>query len=535
MRFAVVDLFAGAGGLGEGFSRAGFDNVLSCEAEATFTETLKLRHFARYTSQEGLHKDYYRFLTGELELGALYARHPEAASKASASSLKYKLGSETKNKTFHERLRQQVGEQEFGLLGGPPCQAYSLAGRSRRLGSKGTKREQNKRAAEFYKDEKHALYLNYLETVAFHRPAFFLMENVKGLLSAKKADNAERGSVFKDILEGLGKPTETLETLGVKKDDRGNKLAPVKYRLMPLVPPEELFGFELASPKPSDFVINAKDFGIPQSRERVFILGVRQGVGIDSIELQKSSTRTVWDTIGHLPRLRSGLSKSEDSFENWLRAIENNSKIFFAGSKHLSALTDVLADLRALNEPLTRASYQAVSNPPANPSSELENFLADKELGHWTQHETRGHLESDIVRYLYCALAAKELGRSPTLKDWDGNLEKMRPNHQNIEMNGNGLETNTHLDRFKVQIAEQPSSTITSHISKDGHYFIHPDPVQARSLTVREAARLQTFPDDYYFCGPRTEQYIQVGNAVPPFLAFKIANSIKSALELNLG
>ena len=120
MRFAVVDLFAGAGGLGEGFSRAGFDNVLSCEAEATFTETLKLRHFARYTSQEGLHKDYYRFLTGELELGALYARHPEAASKASASSLKYKLGSETKNKTFHERLRQQVGGRNSDCLGGHP-------------------------------------------------------------------------------------------------------------------------------------------------------------------------------------------------------------------------------------------------------------------------------------------------------------------------------------------------------------------------------------------------------------------------------
>ena len=187
--------------------------------------------------------------------------------------------------------------------------------------------------------------------------------------------------------------------------------------------------------------------------------------------------------------------------------------------------------LQDLNEPLTRASYQAVSNPPANTSSELENFLVDKELGHWTQHETRGHLESDIVRYLYCALAAKELGRSPTLKDWDGNLEKMRPNHQNIEMNGNGLETNVHLDRFKVQIAEQPSSTITSHISKDGHYFIHPDPVQARSLTVREAARLQTFPDNYFFCGPRTEQYIQVGNAVPPYLAYRIAIAIKASMS----
>ena len=531
MTMMVVDLFAGAGGLGEGFSRAGFDNVLSCEAEAIFTKTLKLRHFARYSSQESFHEDYYRFLAGELELDILYERHPEAASKASASSLEYTLGSETKNKTFHKRLRQQVGEQEFGLLGGPPCQAYSLAGRSRRLGSKGTKREQNKRAAEFYKDEKHALYLNYLEAVAFHRPAFFLMENVKGLLSAKKADDAEQGSVFRDILEGLSKPADTLGTLGVGEDDRGHNLVPVEYKLMPLAPSDELFDYSLSSPSPSDFVINAKDFGVPQSRERVFILGIREDVDIKSFELQKSSTLTVWDTIGHLPRLRSGLSKSEDSFEKWLRSIETNSKTFFAGSKHLSALTEVLAGLQALNEPLQRSSHDGVSNPPAKPSTELEKFLADKLLRHWTQHETRGHLESDIVRYLYCALAAEELGRSPTLKDWDGNLKKMRPNHQNIEMNANGLKTNTHLDRFRVQVAEQPSSTITSHISKDGHYFIHPDPMQARSLTVREAARLQTFPDNYFFCGPRTEQYIQVGNAVPPYLAYRIASAIKASMS----
>jgi DNA (cytosine-5)-methyltransferase 1 len=531
MGFAVVDLFAGAGGLGEGFARAGFDNVLSCEAEVTFTETLKLRHFVRNISQENFHTDYYRFLAGEIEQDVLYARHPEAASKATASSFNYTLGTETKNKTFHERLRQQIGEQEFGLLGGPPCQAYSLAGRSRRLGLQGTKREQNKRVTEFYKDEKHLLYLNYLETVAFHMPAFFLMENVKGLLSAKKADDAERGSVFRDILEGLGKPTKTLEALGIKRDDQGNKLAAVGYRLMPLVQPAGSFGGEFATLKPSDFVINAKDFGVPQSRERVFILGVREDIDINSLELQKTSTPTVWDIIGHLPKLRSGLSKSEDSFEHWLNAIKTNSRIFFAGSKLLPALTNVLADLQALNEPLNRSSNNTVFNLPANPSNELENFLTDKLLGHWTQHETRGHLESDIVRYLYCALAAKELGHSPTLKDWDGNLKKMKPNHQNIRIRRKSLETNSHLDRFKVQIAGQPSSTITSHIAKDGHYFIHPDPVQARSLTVREAARLQTFPDNYFFCGPRTEQYIQVGNAVPPYLAYRIATTIKAAMS----
>ena len=531
MSMLVVDLFAGAGGLGEGFAKAGFENVLSCEAEETFTKTLKLRHFARYTSQESFHEDYYRFLMGKLELDVLYERHPEAASKASASSLRYTLGNEKRNKSFHKRLRQQVGEQEFGLLGGPPCQAYSLAGRSRRLGSKGTKREQSKRAAEVYKDEKHALYLNYLETVAFHRPAFFLMENVKGLLSAKKANGAEQGSVFKDILEGLGKPISTLRTLGVEKDDRGHNLVPVEYKLMPLAPSDDLFDYELSSPRPSDFVINAKDFGVPQSRERVFILGVREDVYIDRLELKTFSSPTVWETIGHLPKLRSGLSKSEDSFESWLRNVESSSRTFFAGSKLSSALTKVLADLKGLNEPLMRSSHEVISNPPANKSTELENFLADKELERWTQHETRGHLESDIIRYLYCALAAKELGRSPTLKDWDGNLEKLRPKHNNIKLDANSLYTNAHLDRFKVQVAHRPSSTITSHISKDGHYFIHPDPMQARSLTVREAARLQTFPDNYFFCGPRTEQYIQVGNAVPPFLAYRIATAIKVSMS----
>ena len=526
----VVDLFAGAGGLGEGFSIAGFKNVLSCEAKATFVDTLKLRHFARCSSTDGFHDDYYKFLSGELKLDALYEKHPRAASKAISSTLQYELGSEIQNKTFHQRLRQQVGEREFGLLGGPPCQAYSLAGRSRRLGSKGTSQERTKRAAEFYNDEKHVLYLNYLETVAFHKPAFFLMENVKGLLSAKKANDAEQGSVFRDILEGLEKPTATLEKLGVKRDDCDNQLAPVEYRLMPLSLEAGLLDSEPPSPKPSDFVINAKHFGVPQSRERIFILGVREDINFHRIKLQESPQTNVWQTIGHLPKLRSGLSKSEDNFENWLRAIETNSKTFFAGSRLNAALSEVLLKLKALNEPLMRSSSKSVIINSDTQSTELENFLKDDNLGRWIQHETRGHLESDIIRYLYCATAAKELGRSPTLKDWDGNLEKLKPKHSNIKIGRNTLKTDIHLDRFKVQIGESPCSTITSHISKDGHYFIHPDPMQARSLTVREAARIQTFPDNYFFCGPRTEQYIQVGNAVPPYLAYRIATAIKASI-----
>jgi DNA (cytosine-5)-methyltransferase 1 len=535
MKIAVVDLFAGAGGLGEGFFKAGFDNVLSCEANPIFSETLKLRHFARLGNNSKVQSDYNKYLQKKLSLESLYQLHPSATAIADKATMHYRLGSEPKNRSLHERLREQVGNRDFGLIGGPPCQAYSLAGRSRRLGSKGSRRERSARVADFYKDERHALYLNYLETVAYHKPLFFLMENVKGLLSAKKADDAERGSVFKDIIEGLNRPVETLKRLGFTTDDRGERLDPAEYSLMPLSATGELFKFDQENPRPSDFVINAKNYGIPQSRERVFILGIRSDIEVTPIMLEERPAPSVWDTIGNLPRLRSGLSKSADGFDEWRDMIVNDAAPFFDGSKFVGALEETLKVLKSINEPLARSSNEMVLETKPMLDNELEDFLSDGHPKCWTLHETRGHLKSDILRYLYCAIAARELRRSPTLGEWDGNLKKLKPQHQNIKLNGSSLATKTHLDRFKVQMADRPSSTITSHISKDGHYFIHPDPVQARSLTVREAARLQTFPDDYYFCGPRTSQYVQVGNAVPPFLAYQIAIALKKSLGAKLG
>jgi DNA (cytosine-5)-methyltransferase 1 len=130
-------------------------------------------------------------------------------------------------------------------------------------------------------------------------------------------------------------------------------------------------------------------------------------------------------------------------------------------------------------------------------------------------------MPSDIARYYFTALYGMATKSSPKLSEWP---TKLLPVHRNAT-SGN------FADRFRVQLKNAAATTITSHIAKDGHYYIHYDPTQCRSLTVREAARIQTFPDNYFFEGPKTQQFHQVGNAVPPYLAHKIAEIVHKTLQ----
>lgn len=164
----------------------------------------------------------------------------------------------------------------------------------------------------------------------------------------------------------------------------------------------------------------------------------------------------------------------------------------------------------------SRLSFQGL--PPA-----LASWFQDERLEGVSQHETRAHMRSDLHRYLFAACFARAFERTPKLPDYPADL---LPNHWNV-----GSDSTPFLDRFRVQLGSMPSTTVVSHICKDGHYYIHPDPSQCRSLTVREAARLQTFPDNYFFEGSRTEQYVQVGNAVPPFLANQLGQVVFDLLS----
>lgn len=519
----VIDLFSGPGGLGEGFSACpvsegseekAFEIAISIEKEKSAHATLLLRSFFRKLNDKQK-EVYYDFMKGKLGTkpsDQLYGMFPDIYDAAQKEALCLELGKD--NNKINRAIREAVGDDECILIGGPPCQAYSLAGRSRNMGNKDYNAKD---------DQRNFLYLEYLKVIGRFQPALFVMENVKGMLSAK----IDGKPIFDSIYNDLKNPCSTSTT----SPEKGRVVH--RYKLFSFVNPND--DKDDLERDPRDFIIRSEDYSVPQKRHRVIILGIREDLAEnweETLLLPKGKNVSVENVLGGLPKLRSGLSKVKShTNQDWLNAVTSiRDEILPAltksnNIKHKDVASEITKILNNLQAPMNNQGsiFNLKSKKIKTGSKSLNAWLYDNNLqGYITNHETRGHIEKDLNRYLFCsawaACAERNEWETKTPKSSDY-IDELAPNHANFK-------TGKFADRFRVQVNSEPATTITSHISKDGHYFIHPDPSQCRSLTVREAARIQTFPDNYFFAGNRTEQYVQVGNAVPPYLANQLAKIV---------
>lgn len=399
-----IDLFAGAGGLSEGFIRAGFKPVAHVEMDKAACNTLLTRtayHHLKGTADFSIYIDYLR---GEkVTRDELYKLIPESKRK---SVINLAIGDETNPEIFKRIDELKGGEKIDLIVGGPPCQAYSLIGRH---------------GIDWENDHRLKLYMQYRRFLKEVRPKAFVFENVPGIISAN------RGSYF----------------LHLKKYFSG-------------------LGYEI-----DDRLLNAKDYGVLQNRKRVIIVGWRKDIKFSFPELVKVS--------------------------------------------HNFIIEDVFSDLSPLS-PGQAINYGYYIN---NGSDYLKTFNLRNGTDFYTQHISRPHNNNDLKIYRIA------------IEKWE--KEKKRLKYIDItESLRTQKNTNSFLDRFKVVDGKGISHTVVAHISKDGHYYIHPDINQCRSISVREAARIQSFPDDYFFEGSRTAAFNQIGNAVPPLLSLAIANGIKN-------
>lgn len=502
----VIDLFAGPGGLCEGFSSVldaegnpRFAVKVSIEKDPVAHRTLHLRALFRKFPKGKAPDIYYQYIRGDVKREEFLA-HPsvmEAAVEADREARCAELGliePDVVDGWIREALCNQ---KNWVLIGGPPCQAYSLAGRSR---LRGKNLEELK---AFESDKRHFLYTEYLRIIQQFEPSVFVMENVKGMLNSTHGGS----SIFERIMGDLREPK-----------------AGLSYDIRSLV----VDGDEL---EPKDYVIQSENYGIPQCRHRVILFGIRSDVVKKTPELatnprmfllKKANRVDVETGLSGMPAIRSRISKEEDSHKKWLTALRKTTVNFVRW--HVPIRKAIMPIVKASIE--TAKGYESagakfmpvkVIVTPKMPK-ELKNWLLDERVGGVIQHESRSHMLSDLHRYMFASSYAQVVKYAPTLRDFPPLL---LPDHVNVD-----ADSIPFLDRFRVQVKGDPASTVVAHIQKDGHYYIHHDPAQCRSLTVREAARLQTFPDNYFFEGNRTQQYGQVGNAVPPMLARKVAKVI---------
>lgn len=401
-QYTVIDLFAGAGGLSEGFAQAGFVPIAHVEMDKDACNTLRTRCCFHYLRAHNHLDIYYKYLKGEITRETLYASVPAEVTNA---VINVEISDKTINDTFDKIKLLAKGRKIDMIIGGPPCQAYSLLGRHRKT---------------MEDDPRTLLYLQYGKFLKEFTPKGFVFENVPGLLSAKKGEHFQNLQAYFD---GLGYK--------------------VHYRML-----------------------NASDYGVLQERHRIIIVGWQKNNDMGYPDIDKITTDAVInDILGDLPLLKAGEKEMVSSYKK-----ENNSYLRESGIR-----------------------------------ADDEKFV--------TQNITRPVNANDAAIYAY------------SIKLWNSKQVRVKYPDLPIELRTQKNE-DSFLDRFKVVNGKGKAHTVVAHLAKDGHYYIHPALSVCRSISVREAARMQSFPDNFYFEGSRSAMFKQIGNAVPPLMAKTIALEI---------
>ena len=448
--FFAIDLFAGCGGISEGFINAGYKVIAQIDMNNSACETLRTRHIfheLQKIDRLDLYKDYVK---GTKTREDIFQEFTHISEIISNRVIQATLSDETIQTTIQKidaSKKYHNAQKIHVLLGGPPCQPYSLINRAR-IQKNGETLGRN------------FLYKHYLELMEHFRPDVFVYENVPGLFTA----TADGNRIFEKLLNDFSCLKPAYE----------------------IIPP-----LHKVSKNPHSYILNSVNFGIPQNRKRLILIGYRK-----TLERKNKLMKTIFSNL-------QTAGKNPDN-------------------THIT-VKDAINDLPQLHPGKGNNGYYSDKYSGRRNLSLYQEKMRSDSVG-ILNHFARGHMSSDLDRYRYFIEHYRNTGHAANIEDLIKERPDLIPAHRHLDK---------FVDRFKVQWWTKPSSTITAHLSKDGHYFIHPDIKQCRSFTVREAARCQSFPDNYYFEGSRTEQFRQVGNAVPPLMAEGIAEKIKEMLLKN--
>lgn len=418
-----IDLFAGAGGLSEGFLRERFEPVAHVEMNIDACYTIKTRMAYDFLCKVGKLDIYKDYLKGKITREQLYNEVPNDIIDSVINKI---ISKDTIDAIFEKIDYLLEGNKVDLIIGGPPCQAYSVIGRARKKNEGGMEG-----------DDRNYLFERYADFLEKYEPKCFVFENVPGLVSAGKG---------KYLQEMYAKFKELGYEVNINLEGSHNRK---KVQ-----------------------IFDTSKFGVLQKRERVIIFGYKQELDIDfdvkEVALPEGSV-VLKDLLDDLPKLKQGESKPIIEYTKNITDYQNMVK------------------------------------------------LRDEDFDFTTQHIARMQNERDLNIYKRAIELwlneRKRLNYADLPEDWK--------THKNQK---------TFLNRFQVVDPNGFSHTMVAHISCDGHYYIYPDLNNPRSVSVREAARIQSFPDNYFFEGSRTSIFKQIGNAVPPMFAQQIAKAIKFTL-----